>query len=263
MCVRACVCACVHVCACQQVGDRTAKSCLKFSIITETQFADAAAVFTTSQASCTDAAQRFIQRASHWGLTVSIPKSKVMSVTSPSNESVGGSGEAEVEAVSSFPYLGSVLQQDGLASHGVTNRIVKASCAYARFGSLQVSIFENTTISLRCRRQVYSAVILSTLLYGSEEWTTKAHDLRHLNVFHRHGVRVIVDVDKRRQWDDHTTSEVLAKSHGIPDDIACMVRERRLCWLGHVVRMKESRLQKHTLFGELLGIRPRHGPKKR
>ena len=112
------------------VGDRTAKSRLKSSIITETQLVDDAAVFTTSQASCTDAAQWFMQCASCWGLTVSIPKTKMMSVNSPSNESVCVSGEAEVEAVSSFTYLGSIIHRDGLASYDIINRIAKDTKAH-------------------------------------------------------------------------------------------------------------------------------------
>ena len=117
-------------------------------------------MFTTSQAGCADAAQQFIQCASRWSLTVSIPKTKGIFVNSPSNVHV--SGEAEVEVVSSFTYLGSVIHRDGLVSHYVLNRIAKASRALE---SLRVSIFENTTLPLRCRRRC--AVVLSTLLYGS------------------------------------------------------------------------------------------------
>ena len=126
------------------VGDWTAKSRLKSSVITEKQFADDAAVFTTSQAGCADAAQKFIQCASRWSFTVSIPKTKGMFVNSPSNVHV--SGEADDEVVSSFTYLGSVIYRDGLVSHYVLNRIAKASRALE---SLRVSIFENTTLPLR------------------------------------------------------------------------------------------------------------------
>ena len=206
------------------VGDRTAKSHLQSCNIRETQFADDAAVFTTSQDDCEDAAHQFIQCASRWGLTVSIPKTKVMSVNTPVSIPIR-MRDAQIEPVDQFTYLGSVMHRDGLASHDVGNRIAKASRA---FGSLRVPIFQNTFLSLRCRQQVYLAVVLSTLLYGLEAWTTKARDLRRLNVFHRHCIHVIIGVDHRQQWDDRITSATLARTLGVPDDISCIIRERRL-----------------------------------
>ena len=53
------------------------------------------------------------------GVTASVPKTNVMSVNSPPNESVRVSGEAEVEAVSSFTHLGSVIHRDGLSWSGL------------------------------------------------------------------------------------------------------------------------------------------------
>ena len=70
-----------------------------------------------------------------------------------------------IEAVDSFPYLGSVIQRDGLSSRDVMALIAKASSV---FGSLPAPLFENRPLSLRCRRRVYVALVLPTLLYGAE-----------------------------------------------------------------------------------------------
>ena len=35
----------------------------------------------------------------------------------------------------------------------------------------------------------------------------------------------------------------------------------RLSWLGYVARMEDDRFPKQLLFGKILTIRPRHGPK--
>ena len=53
------------------VGDRTAMFRLLHSVITETQFADDAAIF-TSREGCEEPAGTFIRCAACWGLTVSI-----------------------------------------------------------------------------------------------------------------------------------------------------------------------------------------------
>ncbi|XP_065186027.1 uncharacterized protein LOC135816855 [Sycon ciliatum] len=168
-------------------------------------------------------------------------------------------GEA-IDSMESFTYLGSAIHRDGLSSHDVQARIGKASKA---FGSLKQAVFENRSLSLQCRRRVYVAVVLSTLLYGAETWTTKAPDLRHLNLFHHQCVRSIVGVSRRQQWETHATSTAHAKTLGGPEDTGHIVRERRLRWLGHVVRMEDHRLPKCVLFGELPAPRPAHGPRKR
>ena len=42
-----------------------------------------------------------------------------------------------------------------------------------------------------------------------------------------------------------------------------LLRQHPMRWLGHVARMDTGRIPKQTVFGELPGARPRHGPKKR
>ena len=62
------------------VGDRTTKSRLEHLDVTESQFADDAALYTTSHENLCTIANEFISCASDWGLTVSITKTKAMSV---------------------------------------------------------------------------------------------------------------------------------------------------------------------------------------
>ena len=113
------------------------------------------------------------------------------------------------DAVDQFTYIGSVIPWDGLCAHDVQSRISKASRV---FGCLQAHVFRNRPLFLRCRRDVYVALVLTTLLYGAETWTTKAPDLRRLNAFHHQCVRAIVDISRHQQWDDRVTSSTLAKT---------------------------------------------------
>ena len=163
-------------------------------------------------------------------------------------------GEA-IDSMESFTYLGSDIHRDGLSSHDVQARIGKASKA---FGSLKQAVFENRSLSLQCRRRVYVAVVLSTLLSGAETWTTKAPELRRLNLFHHQCVRSINGVSRRQQWETHATSSALAKTFGVPEDIGHIVRERRLRCLGHVARMEDHRLPKCVLFSEVPAPRMVH-----
>ena len=47
------------------------------------------------------------------------------------------------------------------------------------------------------------------------------------------------------------------------DGIGVLLVQRRLHWLGHVTKMGDNRLPKQLLFGELLTVRPSHGPRLR
>ena len=90
-------------------------------------------------------------------------------------------GTDVIEVVDQFPYLGNILSSDGLACKNVASRIAKAA---AVFGALKLPIFANKTWSLRSKKHVYEGIVLPTLLYGAETWTTKACHLRKLNTFH-------------------------------------------------------------------------------
>ena len=43
--------------------------------------------------------------------------------------------------------------------------------------------------------------------------------------------------------------------------ISGLLVQRRLRWLDHVAQMEDNRFPKQLLFGELLTVRPHHGPK--
>ena len=95
-------------------------------------------------------------------------------------------GDGTIEAVSSFTYLGSVLQQNGRLDQELSTRIAKAS---KTFWSLWQSVFADKAINVKVKCKLYKAVVLSVLLYGSESWALTAAQSRSLEVFHRSCLR--------------------------------------------------------------------------
>ncbi len=73
-------------------------------------------------------------------------------------------GEAPVDVVDSFCYLGDVILCDGGAEAAVRGRI---ACAWKRWREL-ASLLVNQSIPLGSRAQVYRACVRSVLLYGAE-----------------------------------------------------------------------------------------------
>ena len=245
------------------VGDRTAKARLSEVKVTETQFADDAALYTPSRQSFETSTASFVKVASEWGLTVSTEKTKGMVVGDGLDEHNTSSVQVEggtVEVVSHFTYLGSNISRDSEVTVEIDCRIAKASRA---FGCLRKPIFQDRNLSIATKRQVYRAVVLSVLLYGAETWVLKAQHVKRLNSFHNRCIRTILGVTRYQQWKERITSTHLASTFGMQQLISDFVMEQRLRWLGHLGRMGNDRLPKKVLFGELRGKRPCHGTKRR
>ena len=245
------------------VGDRTSKARLSEMRVTETQFADDAALYTTSRGIFESTTAGFVKAASEWGLTVSTEKTKGMVAGQILDErdvrpvQVEGSS---VDVVNHFTYLGANISRDGEVTMEIDCRVAEAARA---FGCLRRPIFQDINHSVATKRQVYRAVVVSVLLYGAETWTLKAQHLRRLNSFHNRYVRTILGVTRYQPWKERITSKHLSSAFGMQQSIPDLIMEQRLRWLGHVGCMDKERLPKRVLFGELRKKRPCHGTKKR
>ncbi len=85
----------------------------------------------------------------------------------------------EVECVTNFKYLGSVLEANRGVGMEVGERIAKAARAFGAFKGP----FNNSNLSYKTKRMVYKAVVLGVLLYGSETWTTKRDATKKMEAF--------------------------------------------------------------------------------
>ena len=95
---------------------------------------------------------------------------------------------------------------------------------------------------------VDNACVISTLLYGSETWTTYAGKERRLNTFHLRSIRRILGIS----WQDKENNpDVLTSRVGLPS-MYTVLRQHRLRWLGHIRRTEDGRIPK---YGELALVR--------
>ena len=81
-------------------------------------------------------------------------------------------GEHNLNIVDKFTYPGSTIANNLSLDSELSTRIGKASSSMAR---LTKRVWENNMLTINTKMQVYQAVVLSTLLYGSESWTLYAH----------------------------------------------------------------------------------------
>ena len=231
--------------------------------ITECLFADDGVLISATRPGAERAVLAYQAASTSFGLTVSIAKTKHMTVGREATESdkapiivVGG----EIEAVEEFPYLGSVISTSGTIDADVEARIAKASRA---FGALCKPVFLDKNLTLHTKRIVYNACVLSVLLYGSECWTPLRRHTRKLNTFHQQNIRRIMGTSNLEQWTKRITMAEIRRRWGNCEPVSGKVIKRRLQWLGHLARMKNTRLPKKSPFGWLCQPCPQSGPKRR
>ena len=113
-------------------------------------------------------------------------------------------------------------------------------------------MWKNHQLTLSTKLKVYQACVLSTLLYGSESWTTYARQENRLESLHLRCLRRIIGI----MWQDRVTNTaVLDKAGSL--SMHLMICQHRLRWLGRVHRMEDGHIPKDLLYGQLpSGRRP-------
>ena len=227
-----------------------AKTKVREVLIRDMLFADDAAVATHTQAELQRLMDCFSAACKDFGLTISLKKTNVMVQGSEVRPGIT-IDDYQLENVDQFTYLGSTLCSNLSLDSEIDKRIGKAATTLARLTS---RVWENPKLTTPTKIAVYNACIISTLLYGSESWTTYARQERRLNSFHMRCLRRILGIS----WEDRIpNTEVLAKA-GLPS-MFTLLRQRRLRWLGHVRRMENGRIPKDLLYGQLASGKRRTG----
>ena len=141
-------------------------------------------------------------------------------------------------------------------SKDVDNRLSKASSS---FGRLSKRVRQSHWLRLSTKIQVYTAVVVPTLLYDAGTWVLYRKQIRLLERFHRRCLRSILGI----KWQEHVSNEDILKRASLPS-IESILLQVQLPWAGHVTRMEDVRMPKAVFFSELReGKRDRGTSRKR
>uniref|UniRef100_A0A8C5P9E5 C2H2-type domain-containing protein n=1 Tax=Leptobrachium leishanense TaxID=445787 RepID=A0A8C5P9E5_9ANUR len=236
-----------------------AKTKVKHNLINELLFADDCALNAASEGNMQHSVDIFADACNNFGLTINRKKTEVMYQPAPrkpyAEPSITISGQ-RLNAVDKFTYLGSILSRSVVMDDELIARLAKANAA---FGRLRKNVWDRRGIRQKTKIKVYRAAVLSTLLHGCETWTIYQRHAKKLNHFHTTSLRKRLGI----KWQDKVPdTEVLVRAD-LPS-IFTILAQSQLRWAGHVARMKDNRLPKMLLFGELTqGKRSQGGQKKR
>ncbi len=152
----------LYKCGGKLVGERTRRP--DKMTVTELQFADDLAAVSTTRVKVEESASILNSILREWGLTMSMAKTKLLVVGSSEEEGLrplkldGG----EVEYVTEFRYLGSLVESRGGAVKEVGERIAKASRA---FGALRKAVFRDKNLSLETKTCVQGCCVRSVAVW--------------------------------------------------------------------------------------------------
>lgn len=181
-----------------------------------------------------------------WGLTISIPKTKIMVWEAPEGEvrpPLFIRGEV-VEEVQEFKYLGSMFTSVGGDTRDVEVRINKAWGCFHKF---KRKVWRQRAFGLATKMKIYKMTVIPTLLYGSESWTLTEAEEDKLESVQMRMLRSIMRISLK----DHKTNSEIREQAGVAS-IGYLIRWGRLNWYANVMRMLEERWPSQVLCGYLV-----------
>ena len=162
----------------------------------------------------------------------------------------------ELEQVDKFTYLGSCISENGSIAEEIYARIARAQAASSNLRHLWCS----RNISLTTKGRVYNATVRPTLLYGCETWALRSEDVHRLLVFDHRCLRSIGHFSWKQRL---SNKDVRHRIFGVQKQsrrLNQIVLGTRMRWLGHVLRMENSRLpRKFLLFEPEIGWKRSRG----
>ncbi|RMZ95619.1 endonuclease-reverse transcriptase [Brachionus plicatilis] len=156
-------------------------------------------------------------------------------VVSPTRTPITIDG-TQIECVNEFTYLGSTISTT-LGTHRdiKTLRLAKPKSVFARLRPA----LKSSSYSKGTKLKLYNSVVKATLMYGSECWRMNECERKSLDTFHTGSLR-------RIHWPETLSNADLYRMTNSEPLSQCF-KNKRLRWLGHVLRMKDTRILKRAL----------------
>ena len=148
-------------------------------------------------------------------------------------------GVGIVTFTSHFRYLGVIVSSSLTDVEEIERRLTSASAA---FGALRKGLFRrgyggSLELKLKDKGKIYSSLVLGILLYGCESWVLSQELRQKLDAFHNRCVRAMCIVT--RYDSAERVGARLAKLYATLN-LTCIdehIKQRKLRWIGHVMRM--------------------------
>ena len=220
------------------------------TLVTDLEYADEMALLADSWDDLEAMLTSLSTHCRNLGLSISCAKTKIMAVL-PSDTCTQPvpihlfPDQPPIEPVSSFQYLGSIVQDNCGSDLEVNSWICKGSQAFC---SLSRILWYQKKIRSQTKLRIFSSVILPTLLYGTECVVLLEPQIHRLQSFTMRCLRIILGISV---WDMKRNTVIRKLAH--QQRLSSLLSARRLRFLGHISRMPVSRIPKQLLVCAPIG----------
>jgi hypothetical protein len=157
-----------------------------------------------------------------------------------------------IDHVESYVYLGTNVNAKWEQATEIKARIERARAAFSNMKKLLIS----RDLSLPLKLRLVKCYIFPILLYGVEAWTLTETLTRKLEAFEMWVYRRIL----RISWTEHVTNTEVIQRIGKEKEIVNTIKQRKLEYLGHILRHDKYRLLQLIVQGK---IDSKRGPGRR
>ena len=168
-------------------------------------------------------------------------------------------GSEQLEEVSEFKYLGSMLCKNDTMESEIRERVIQGRRAIGELGS----VIRGRSLSIEVKKNLRESIVLPTLSYGSEMWKWNTSDQSKIRAVEMTYLRAGVGVTRM----DRISNEEVYERYGMAEEkpgVDCgvveWVKRNALRWYGHVRRMPEERMTKKVYQSEVSGMYGRGRP---
>jgi len=133
----------------------------------------------------------------------------------------------QLEQVDTFPYLGSLITEDGECMTEFRTRLNRGQAIGA---SLQ-KIWKSHSIPISTKIRLMKALVWPVATYGCESWTLRKNEEARLDAFEMKGLRKILRVS----WTANKTNEWVLNKAGVKKELLDTVKskEANILWSHH------------------------------
>lgn len=214
--------------------------------ITNIRYADDTAILAESIEDLQRMLDKVNEQSTQMGLTINIKKTKLL-VTSkldvgPINLQLNG---VNISQVDHFKYLGSWINKDLDPDEEIKYRIQLARNSFLKCRT----ILSNKHLKLSTRVKFLKCYVWSVLMYGCETWILKTATMNRIEAFELWCYRRILKIP----WTQRKTNEQVLNIMNKERELLMSIKQRKLEYLGHVMRGPRYELLRLILNGKIEG----------
>ena len=238
----------------RQAGMDEAEEGIKIAgrIMNNLRYADDTTLLAGKKTDLVELIRRLKSESEKAGLYFNIKKTKIMSTEEEDSFEIDGE---EIETVTSFTFLGSVIEKEGKCDMEINRRVAIGKAA---MNGLE-KIWKDKHVSIDTKKRLVKALIIPTVTYGSETWTMTKKMKKKINACEMWIWRKM----QRISWMEKRTNDWVRMDIGIEKEetLQQTVLRAKLRFFGHVMRSDGLEKEMMLAYGE--GRRKQGRPRKK